>query len=232
MPQTRLCSTEKGGPVLPHIGGVSAGESTFSVQDTSPAVAKGAMETDLYDQAPSSGSSVANGAPDYEKLVPVLAGLAGDVEILRIELQQKFNMAAAVGNQAEALKVISQKARALEEDQLFERVLKPLFLEFLIIYDDIQKAKACIGEAASADNVCQILKGVEIQILQMLARHGITAMTGTPEQFDPNCQKVIGVQVARPVKTGTIVQKCHTGFLINGQVFRYEGVIIIKEVNQ
>jgi len=158
--------------------------------------------------------------------------LADEVASLRKCLETRIDHTHVVASQAETLKIMSQKLRAVEEDYLFDRVIKPVFLEILLVLDDLAKAQTLLETTAVPVAVSQILKGIETQILQLLARHDITPMTRTPDTFDPTCQKVVGVRAVSPVKVGKVEVRLRPGYRLKDHVLRYEEVVIVNQVKE
>jgi molecular chaperone GrpE (heat shock protein) len=157
--------------------------------------------------------------------------LADEIESLRGLITSNFRHAQTISDQADSLKSISQAMRASEEDHVWDRFLKPIFMETLLVLDDLGKARSALASGA-ADTANQILAGIETQIDQLLARHDITPMSATPDSFDPNCQKVVGIRSVPPVKSGIVESRPRRGYRYKNRVFRYEEVVIINPVKE
>ena len=157
--------------------------------------------------------------------------LSDELSSLKALITSGSRQAQTICDQAESLKSISQAMRTAENDHVWERFLKAIFMEIILIVDDLSKARSALA-SGNADTASQILSGVEIQINQLLARHDITPMLATPEVFDPTCQKVVGVRTVAPVKAGMIESRPRRGYRHKNRVLRYEEVVNINPVKE
>lgn len=105
-----------------------------------------------------------------------------------------------------------------------EQIVKTL----LPILDNFERT---LANAASADNIDSLIKGVKIiydQMLDTLKTHGVEQIKALDEKFDPAEHQAI-MQRSEPDKEESIVlEEFQKGYKLNGRVVRPSRVIVNK----
>ena len=92
-------------------------------------------------------------------------------------------------------------------------------------------AEASKDEAAGAENVDVLIKGIQIiydQMLDILKSHGVEQIKALGEKFEPALHQAI-MQQAKPEQEENIVlEEFQKGYKLNGRVIRPTKVIVNK----
>ena len=97
--------------------------------------------------------------------------------------------------------------------------------DVLEVYDNLQRAMASVDEKAReemGDNAQKLLEGLELtekNLMAVLARHGVTAVPGQGEKFDPNVHQAVA-QIPSDVEKGHVAEVMQTGFRIGDRTLR------------
>ena len=66
----------------------------------------------------------------------------------------------------------------------------------------------------------------QLQVLDVLKRHGITLMDVLGQPFDPNLHQAVQMMPSKEQPPNTVVQVLQQGFLVHDRVLRPASVII------
>ena len=104
-----------------------------------------------------------------------------------------------------------------------------LLAEVLPVMDDLDRAMASLKEGHDPEMVAKGLKLAQEAMHQVLERHGVTAVKGIGETFDPNLHEAVGVVEAPDEKEGTVMDEVQRGYLLNGRLIRPSRVRIAQK---
>ncbi len=102
-----------------------------------------------------------------------------------------------------------------------------LLEEALPIMDDLDRAVASLNEGHDPEKVVKGLRLAQEKLHQVFEKHGVTAIKGIGEEFDPNIHEAVGV-VESDKKEGTVVDEVQRGYLLNGRLIRPSRVRIAQ----
>ena len=88
-----------------------------------------------------------------------------------------------------------------------------------------------LANAASAESVEVVVKGVEMiysQMLDMLRGHGVELITAMGEKFDPSMHEAMMRRADAEQEDGVVLEEFQKGYRLNGRVIRPSKVIVNK----
>jgi molecular chaperone GrpE (heat shock protein) len=108
---------------------------------------------------------------------------------------------------------------------------KPVFIDLILLYDDMKKLMDTISQAESLDRE-EVLKNIDIlkdELLEVLYRRDIELYEEHPERLDHRLHRTISTAECESEDDNNKVLKiARDGFKWNGKVLRAEEVIIAK----
>ena len=111
---------------------------------------------------------------------------------------------------------------------LLEAVRAELFLKFIKIIDNLERAKIQIPENLKNDNFFKGFLQIETQLRDFLKEEGLKEMEADGKKFDPNFHEAIeGVKI-EDKEPGIITEVLEKGYLINDKVLRPAKVKVSK----
>ena len=111
---------------------------------------------------------------------------------------------------------------------LFESVRAELFLKFIKIMDNFERAKIQIPENLKNDNFFNGFLQIETQIRDFLKEEGIQEIETAGKKFDPNFHEAIEEVKIEDKEPGIITEVLEKGYLINDKVLRPAKVKVSK----
>src|SRR5205807_4548697 len=95
----------------------------------------------------------------------------------------------------------------------------PLALDLLPIFDNFERALAAAKQAGEKGPLVQGVAMIQVQVLDILKRHGISRIEAKGEPFDPNLHQAV-MQQPSSAPAGTVLQVLEQGFMIHDRVLR------------
>ena len=176
-------------------------------------------------RAPLGGNADMKAAVDALKasgdIPPETNASAERVAELELELAQLKDRALRAMADADNTKKRAEREVANAKVYGVERFAR----DVLEVYDNLQRAMASVDEKARADmgdNAQKLLEGLELtekNLMAVLARHGVTAVPGQGEKFDPNVHQAVA-QIPSEVEKGHVADVMQTGFRIGDGTLR------------
>ena len=123
----------------------------------------------------------------------------------------------------------SKKRLEREKQDSIRYANEKLLAEVLPIMDDLDRAMASLKEGHDPEMVAKGLKLAQEAMHMVLERHGVTAVKGIGEDFDPNLHEAVGVVETTEEKEGTVVDEVQRGYLLNGRLIRPSRVRIAQK---
>jgi len=122
-----------------------------------------------------------------------------------------------------------QKRAAREREQENRYSLFPLARDLLPVIDNLQRA---LESAPEESPLRQGVALVKTQLLQTLAKYGITPIESTGMPFDPHSHEAVMQQPSDQHPEGTVLQTLEPGYRYHDRVLRPTKVIVSKPVNE
>lgn len=110
------------------------------------------------------------------------------------------------------------------------RILRPLLLDLIALYDDIAKLlESTAEESLTANQSRRNLESIQQSIEEMLRRNGVEPFTVEGDAVSIERQRVLKVlPTSEPLLDKKIAQRLRTGFSFEGRVLRPEWVEVYR----
>jgi len=115
-------------------------------------------------------------------------------------------------------------ARDLESERKFAH--SKLATDLLPALDNLDRAVSAARKAGDNGPLVQGVLATQLQIVDILKRHGITVIESQGQPFDPNMHQAVQMMPAGDQAANTILQVLQQGFMIHDRVLRPASVII------
>lgn len=166
------------------------------------------------------------------------AAIAQHLHALLTEMQslrQDFDTKVKYDESKEHLiDTLHRELQAYREGLHF-RILRPLFLDLITMYDDLGKivdALQAKNSDSSPQQVIQNFASFQETIEEILQRHGVEAFYAEESTFIPSRQRVLKVlPTTDPTQDKHIARRVRKGFAYESRVLRPEIVEIYKYVS-
>lgn len=99
-------------------------------------------------------------------------------------------------------------------------------LDLLPILDNFERAVAAAKQAGETGPLVQGVAMVQVQVLDVLKRHGITPIEAQGQPFDPNLHQAVMQQPSAEQPPNTVLQVLEQGFMIHDRVLRPARVVV------
>lgn len=178
------------------------------------------------DQAPENVSSGEKGEASpaaLSSLQPLLEAIAG----LRRDFDAKVKYDATKDRLIETL----HRELQLHQQGLHFRVLQPVFLELIALFDDIGQLLAWIEEETlpASEQMVRHIRILQDSVEEILRRHGVETFVREEDVFLPQKQRCVKtVPTADAGLDRHIARRVRCGFLYDEKLLRYEFVDIYK----
>jgi molecular chaperone GrpE len=165
----------------------------------------------------------AKSAPESEFPVPEPA----EAEVLSLRQQlaktesQRDDLLRTLADYENSRK---RSARDLELERKFAHI--KLAADLLPAFDNLDRAVAAAKQAGDKGPLVQGVLATQAQLLDILKRHGITAMDAQGKPFDPNLHQAVQMLPSKDQPPNTVLQVLQQGFLVHDRVLRPASVII------
>ena len=174
-------------------------------------------------------ASKGNDSPaiDITPLIAVFQSIQDSLNEIRAQLTEKLETNQTILHQSETLRHMSDRVRALEDDLVQEHVLKPILREVILLHDELTKARGAVGQGKmTQEGIADLLNGLQSQVLDFLACHGVTQIKDTTNILNPKLQKVVGVRRINIAEDGEVIEVVRPGFRQGETVMRHEEVVV------
>jgi molecular chaperone GrpE len=119
-----------------------------------------------------------------------------------------------------------QKRAARDRDAERRYAAAPLARDLLPALDNLQRAMDAAKQVGESGPLVQGVAATQAQIVQLLARHGITPIEAQDQPFDPNKHEAVMQRPSADHPPGTVVQVLQNGFQIHDRVLRPASVVV------
>jgi len=147
----------------------------------------------------------------------------------KLEECQKLQKEYLAGWQRARADFLNYKKEELKRiEELVNLAKSKIFLKFLAILDNLERAKAQIPEDLKNSDWVKGIFQIENQLRNFLKEEGIEEVKTEGEHFDPNFHEAVERVEAKDSKSGQIVEVLEKGYLLNGQLLRPAKVKVAK----
>lgn len=99
---------------------------------------------------------------------------------------------------------------------------KPVLIDIIMLLDRVEKGLEVQLEDA-------FIASIRDELSEILARRGVSAISATEEQFDPQCHRAVGTRPAADESAhNRVAEIARTGYEHDGQVLRATEVIVYR----
>ena len=119
-----------------------------------------------------------------------------------------------------------QKRAARDRDTERKYAVAPLARDLLPALDNLQRAMDAAKQVGESGPLVQGVAATQAQIIQLLARHGITPIEAQDQPFDPNKHEAVMQRPSADHPPGTVVQVLQTGYQMHDRVLRPASVVV------
>jgi len=193
-----------------------------------PAAETPAVETPAAEPPPAEAPAAETTPPPWSAaLDPVLDALR--------DLQQSFDDKLRYDEARE--QIITQLHQEVQQyrQDLHLKILRKALTDMIDIHDEIGKTvrafreKIAKGDSVAVDAVLRSVEGLQVDVEDALARHGVEAFQTDGDQFDPKSHRALKtVPCEQEQDHGRIVERLRKGFAYEGKVLRPEVVTVLK----
>jgi len=147
------------------------------------------------------------------------------------ERERDETVALLKRTQADFQNYQARNAREREADR--KHAVAAFARDLLPAFDNLDRALAVAKLAGGENPLVQGVVATQAQLLQVLARHGVTPVEAEPGQpFDPNRHEALMQQPSAEHPPGTVVGVLQQGFQIHDRVLRPASVIVAAPPGQ
>jgi len=100
-----------------------------------------------------------------------------------------------------------------------ERVADRVILDFLPLYDNLERAFASLSETGDHEAFIEGVKQIAAQFEQILEQKGVSPIDATGRPFDPEYHEAL-LSVASETDCNTVLEEFERGYLRSGRVLR------------
>jgi molecular chaperone GrpE len=145
--------------------------------------------------------------------------------LANVERDLEDTVALLKRTQADFQNYQTRNARERETDRKY--AVSGLARDLLPAFDNLDRAVEVAKQAGGDNPLIQGVIATQAQLLQVLARHGITPIDTQPGQpFDPTRHEAVMQQPSPDHPAGRILQVLQQGFQIHDRILRPASVIV------
>lgn len=122
-----------------------------------------------------------------------------------------------------------RKRMRAERDQEFARGSDRVLADLLAVIDDFERALAAVTDGSTVESLQQGVTLIYRQLLNLLGRYNIAAMTVMGQPFDPHLHDAVASITSPDAPDHSIIAETQRGYLKNGDVFRPAKVVVAVE---
>jgi molecular chaperone GrpE len=142
-----------------------------------------------------------------------------------VERDLEETVALLKRTQADFQNYQARNARERETDRKY--AVSGLARDLLPAFDNLDRAVESAKQAGGDNPLIQGVIATQAQLLQILARHGITPIDAQPGQpFDPTRHEAVMQQPSPEHPSGQVLQVLQQGFQIHDRILRPASVIV------
>jgi molecular chaperone GrpE len=107
-----------------------------------------------------------------------------------------------------------------ERRDMADRAAESLLLDLLPLVDDLERALAAEASGESAEAYRRGVELIHKQMLDLLARRGVTPMEARGADFDPHLHQAVASEAVEGHRDGEVIDVLRKGYLINDRLLR------------
>lgn len=153
-----------------------------------------------------------------------LANLRQQLEAKETEAKNNYDRLLRQAAELENYK----KRTVRERDEAIRFANESLIKDLLPVVDNLERA---IAHAAGGDNGKPLVEGVELVLrglLDILAKHGVVAISATGQPFDPSKHEAMTQVETEDHEPNSVVEELHKGYLLRDRLLRPALVSVAK----
>lgn len=169
--------------------------------------------------------------PSWE-ILQGMQDLYAEMESLRRDFDTKVKYDASKEHTIDSL----HRELQLHREGLHFRILRPVFIDLIQLYDDMAKVleNTTSSAAVNTDQEAQLVQHIRVfqeVVVEMLRRNGAEPFTVEGELFAPNRQRSVKIiPTAEPALDKSIARRVRQGFTYEDKLLRHEIVEVYKYV--
>ncbi len=171
-----------------------------------------------------------NATPDVAANGPGAEVASMDARLRAVEEERDQCKAALLRARADFENYQKRAQRDRDEERRYAEA--PLALDLLPALDNLERATAAARQAGDNGALVQGVLMVQAQLLDVLRRHGVTAIDAGGQPFDPNLHQAVMQQPAAGQAPNTVLQVLEQGFRVHDRVLRPARVIVSAPTDQ
>jgi molecular chaperone GrpE len=161
---------------------------------------------------------------DEDQAEPASAELASLKEELAKTTAQKDDLLRTLADYENSRK---RGARDLEIERKFAHA--KLAADLLPALDNLDRAVAAAKQVGEKGPLVDGVLATQLQVLDVLKRHGITVIESEGKSFDPNLHQAVQMTPSEKQPPNTVLQVLQKGFMIHDRVLRPATVVVAAE---
>jgi len=107
-----------------------------------------------------------------------------------------------------------------ERRDMADRAAESLLLDLLPLVDDLERALAAEASGESAEAYRRGVELIHKQMLDLLARRGVTPMEALGADFDPHLHQAVASEAVEGRRDGEVIDVLRKGYVINDRLLR------------
>ena len=107
-----------------------------------------------------------------------------------------------------------------ERRDVIERAAEGVLLELLPVLDDLERALAAEVGAEGADAYRKGVELIQKQLIDLLARRGVTPIAALGADFDPHLHQAVASEPAAGRRDGEVIEELRRGYMLGDRLLR------------
>ena len=107
-----------------------------------------------------------------------------------------------------------------ERRELAEYAAADLLGELLPVVDDLERALAAPADESSAEAYRAGVELIHKQMLDLLAKRGVSPIEAVGQPFDPNFHQAVAREVSEPERDGLVIDEFRRGYMLGNRLLR------------
>jgi len=113
-----------------------------------------------------------------------------------------------------------RKRTERERRELADRSTADLLSQLLPIVDDLERALDTPPDGAAAEAYRAGVELIHKQLLELLARRGVTPIETLGQPFDPNYHQAVAREIGSPERDGFVIDEFRRGYMLGERLLR------------